>query len=286
MFFPNTFLGLGLMVAILALTAHEGLLRFILIQPREGKILRYQLVFGTSTPVILGLLFLLSFNSVDSKYMFGLFVIILCCLIFTILIISALYLEKYHSERSLLMAQLADAANMDPLTKIANRRKFFEDGYREYARSKRLDKPVWLLMIDIDFFKQVNDTVGHDMGDKALVAVSEAIKSSVRETDIVARLGGEEFVVLLADTDSSMKAIYRVTESIHDKVERIYIKGLTEEYGPLTVSIGVASTKNTSTLEDALKSADISLYQSKEDGRNTTTVSQIDLEGAHLVNNM
>jgi len=261
-------IGYTLVLGILAFTVESGLLRALLSPHIGGKFSRYQVVIGISIPVFLGYLFIKTIQVSDIQNAFGLFVITLCWLIFLLVGISAIYHEKLDHERRNMEKELIEAANVDPLTQLYNRRKFFKDGNREIKRSYRSKKFLWLMMIDIDYFKKVNDIAGHDTGDKALAAVAKAIKSSVRETDLVARIGGEEFAILLTDTDYTRDAAHRVAVSIRQIVEKIYIPGWTAKHGPLTVSIGVTSTRTASTIEQALKNADKSLYHAKNDGRN------------------
>jgi len=96
--------------------------------------------------------------------------------------------------------ELQRLANTDALTGLHNRRQFYELANQELARSRRTQAPVSLMMIDIDHFKQINDTYGHAMGDVVLQSLARTMKNSLREMDVIARLGGEEFVILLPQT--------------------------------------------------------------------------------------
>jgi diguanylate cyclase (GGDEF)-like protein len=157
----------------------------------------------------------------------------------------------------------------DSLTGLPNRRKFFSAGDHEIIRAHRLKSKLWVLMLDIDHFKKINDTAGHETGDNVLKEISQILKSSLREVDLIGRLGGEEFGVIL--TDIPQKGAARVAETIRSNIEKASIEGWTDIYGALTISIGCASVDNKSTLEQILKKADEALYYSKNKGRNQTT---------------
>ena len=162
---------------------------------------------------------------------------------------------------------LEQLARHDSLTGLLNRRYFFDLAEQELARALRHDRPLSLLMIDIDLFKQVNDTYGHAVGDKTLQKLSQIFSEIVREIDIVCRMGGEEFAILLPETGKE-EAI-EVAERLRLSVEKTEIP---MEHGlPLhfTISIGVASLKKQSDNIDTLLSrADNALYEAKRTGRN------------------
>lgn len=127
-------------------------------------------------------------------------------------------------------------------------------------------------MIDIDHFKQINDAYGHLFGDKAIRVIAETLKSKVRGQDLVARMGGEEFAVLLAETDLAGARI--VAEHIRRTIAacQIHRLGTHENIGDITVSIGVAANVKGNNLEDLMDQADKALFVSKRQGRNRTTV--------------
>lgn len=155
----------------------------------------------------------------------------------------------------------------DGLTGLYNRR-YFDAHYKAlFGKALEAAKPLSLMMLDIDFFKSVNDTYGHVVGDEILQQVSQRIMHNVRLTDLVARYGGEEFVLVLADSDifSSME----IGDRIRAAIEREPFK-ISAEEGQLakTISIGVACLKPEDTMESLLKRADKALYAAKETGRN------------------
>ncbi|MEH6725520.1 MAG: GGDEF domain-containing protein [Hyphomicrobiales bacterium] len=160
----------------------------------------------------------------------------------------------------------------DPLTLLPNRRKFFEVGEREMARRKRTGADLSVLMIDIDHFKNVNDTAGHAMGDHILQSLAKVLADSLRAIDLAGRLGGEEFAVLLPDTSSV--GAQRVAEKIRTNIEAMPIEEWTDIYGPITVSIGCAVADQNGGLTELLSMADDALYKAKEQGRNRVVISK------------
>ncbi|MCM5682890.1 GGDEF domain-containing protein [Schlegelella sp. S2-27] len=167
-------------------------------------------------------------------------------------------------------AQLAELARSDALTGLANRRHFDEAKELEFRRGQRLQQPLSLLVCDIDHFKLYNDTYGHARGDECLLAVAEAIRSSVRRAgDLVARIGGKEFAILLSATDEA--AALALAERILGSVRDAAIAHAGSDEGPfVTLSIGLAvSTSQRANDFDALfRAADAALYRAKAGGRN------------------
>lgn len=161
----------------------------------------------------------------------------------------------------------------DVLTGLYNRRGLFELGLVEFKKSQELDHPFSAIMIDIDHFKQVNDTYGHEVGDKVLQALAKRSKKCVRDIDIVGRYGGEEIVILLPETDLKLAIIIakRVLDAIASKP-----LSLAESYElDVTASLGVASMDaNTSSLEILLNRADQAMYVAKHNGRNRVKSSK------------
>ncbi len=158
------------------------------------------------------------------------------------------------------------AALIDQLTGVANRRSFFEVAELELARYARKPRPIALLLIDIDHFKLVNDNHGHAAGDAVIVSLARLLQDSVRSIDIVARLGGEEFVILLPSTSADMAE--RIAERIRRKVAALRVE---TEAGDIhcTVSIGVTEVgAGTEEVTKLLASADKALYAAKNAGRN------------------
>jgi diguanylate cyclase (GGDEF)-like protein len=173
----------------------------------------------------------------------------------------AIALEKVQ-----LYVQIQRLAITDELTHLYNRRGLFELGQREVERSRRLNRPLACLMIDIDHFKVVNDNYGHAVGDQVLCSLSKCLHDNVREIDIVGRFGGEEFVVLLAEME--VKTAVQVAERLRRIVAgSSLLKGQDEIR--VTISVGVSLLQPyDGGLYDLINRADIALYQSKKSGRN------------------
>jgi two-component system, cell cycle response regulator len=154
----------------------------------------------------------------------------------------------------------------DSLTGAYNRRYLMTHLERVLADPSARNKPLGCQMIDVDLFKPVNDTYGHDAGDEILKAIVQTMRTNVRNVDLVARLGGEEFVIIMPDTQEHFAE--QVAERIRDKISdtRVTLKSGAEI--AVTVSIGLAMRLPEDTAESLLKAADVALYQAKNGGRN------------------
>ncbi|MES2298627.1 MAG: diguanylate cyclase [Pseudomonadota bacterium] len=170
-----------------------------------------------------------------------------------------------HSE-----TQLQRAALFDPLTKIANRRHFDTFMEKEWQRAIRSKQPLSLVVIDVDHFKQYNDTLGHPAGDACLLQVAQAIAAhALRPTDMAARYGGEEFVLLFAETQA--KDALRLAEAIRTHVEELHMPHPRSSASQwITVSVGVATIRpgRRDEMSKLLIAADRAMYLAKECGRN------------------
>ena len=266
-------IGFMLALATLAKTANIGALRAILSPYIAGKIARLQIAAGYLMSTLLGFLLVRSLAN-ENETLFGVFVVAICWFLIIMVSISAVFQENIDHKRRTGERLLAHAAMNDQLTGLPNRRKFFEFGQHELDRAKRTGNSLWLLMLDIDHFKKINDTAGHAMGDRILKTVGEVLTNSIREIDLVSRIGGEEFVVMLIDTNRL--GAERVARNIRSNIEKTSIEGWTDTHGPVTTSVGCAATDGTLTLEQALKFADEALYQSKQNGRNQVSFSDQD----------
>lgn len=189
-------------------------------------------------------------------------------------LISLVYGLRLHRQLRTtydLEQHLERLASIDSLTGLPNRRSFFERSAIEVERNRRYGVPLALVMVDIDHFKRINDRYGHETGDRALVAVAEVLKSGLRQADFAARLGGEEFCLLLPETPP---------DAAQDVAERLRLALATapvavgEEALTITASFGVANLGLTAdSLEDCLARADAALYHAKAGGRNRVEVA-------------
>ena len=161
------------------------------------------------------------------------------------------------------MESIRQMAMRDSLTGVYNARTFFDLLQREMARNRRYKRPLSLLYLDIDNFKTINDSLGHQTGNSVLAAVAAALKESVRGMDIVARLGGDEFSVLLPETveSAARKTVTRVQENL--------IREAGRAPWTVTVSIGVVTYHRMDcTADDIIRQADDLMYQMKRSGKN------------------
>ena len=169
-------------------------------------------------------------------------------------------------ERINLYKKLQDLSINDSLTRVYNRRYFMERFLEEFQRSKKFNLNISFLMVDLDHFKNINDTYGHIVGDVILREAAKILKENIREIDFVARVGGEEFAVIL--TETSKEGAIMVANRIVEKVSSEKIKAF-DELVAATVSIGVATyPDNTSHQDMLIEIADRALYKAKESGRN------------------
>ncbi len=175
------------------------------------------------------------------------------------------------TERKRLEEELQEQAITDVLTGAFNRRRFIELAAYELKRAARLEIPPALAIIDIDHFKQVNDTYGHVVGDQVLQTFTRICQENIREMDVFARFGGDEFAMLLPSTDG--KQAYQIIERIRAAIaaKPALLDGKSV---PLTISAGIASAQNGTTLDDLVAHADRALYESKTRGRNFVTMDE------------
>ena len=164
-------------------------------------------------------------------------------------------------ERIHLMKELEEQATRDPLTNVYNRRYFNQVIEREIGRSKRYDHPIGFLMIDVDHFKHINDTYGHQTGDLVLKAVANLLIEQVRDTDLVVRYGGDEFLLVLIETNGEAeKVIQRIQEAIAGR-------NRTNEIVPFSVTLSIGSAhwspELNQTAEEILAEADRKMYEAK-----------------------
>ena len=172
------------------------------------------------------------------------------------------------TERKSMERQLRQLATMDDLTGTLNRRAFFAAAEQEMERAVRYGNAVSVVMFDLDHFKQVNDSHGHAVGDQALREAATALRASLRDVDILGRLGGEEFAALLPETP--LAGAVEVAERLRHAVSAIRIP-LDGDHPPLTLtaSLGVAERLTEEiTVDKVLARADLALYRAKADGRN------------------
>lgn len=162
------------------------------------------------------------------------------------------------------------ASTRDPLTELANRRLMMERMESEVAAGERMARPLSLILVDIDHFKQINDSLGHDAGDRVLIEMARALARELRAYDVCARWGGEEFMILLPDTPGA--GAMRVAQRLCRNLSALPYAGLPPDTR-VTVSIGVAEYQIGSSVRDLIKRADDALYDAKRAGRDTAMLA-------------
>jgi diguanylate cyclase (GGDEF)-like protein len=173
-------------------------------------------------------------------------------------------------EMAQLNEKLTVLANTDGLTGVLNRRRFVEIGNEALAAAQEQQQPLALVMLDIDFFKQVNDRYGHDAGDEVLRSVARLITVGKREGDSLGRLGGEEFALLLPKSDG--QGAYSVIDRIREQIAATFIHASGQQLS-ITFSAGVSQCNGSSSFEEMLRQADVLLYQAKKNGRNRVEIA-------------
>jgi diguanylate cyclase (GGDEF)-like protein len=167
--------------------------------------------------------------------------------------------------------RLHELSVTDGLTQLANHRHFQERLHEEFRRAQRYDDPLALILLDVDHFKQLNDTYGHQFGDEVLRAFADCLRRAVRETDFVARYGGEEFAVLLPKTHlgGALTVAERIARALH------HLR-LGQQRVAVTASLGISSypSRTVTTPEHLIRTADDALYRSKHEGRNKISLHQ------------
>ena len=177
------------------------------------------------------------------------------------------------SQQKELIQALHDIASYDSLTEIFNRGKLMEELEKELLRMKRYGKCFSVLMVDIDHFKLVNDLYGHQAGDEVLKALATECKNRIRKTDSIGRYGGEEFMIILPESDED--SAFHVAESIRKSIADLDFRS-NEDLIKITISIGIKTVyhnEDSLSVEYIIKCADSALYNAKRNGRNQTSAS-------------
>ena len=205
------------------------------------------------------------------EYFFALITILIAT---AVGLVSSVRLAKEFGVRDMHEAELERFATIDPLTNLNNRRHFLSLANNEFDRASRYEGALSVMMIDIDFFKKINDTWGHPVGDQVLQSLGEMLLTSVRDPDIVGRLGGEEFAIVLPQTDLAAARI--IAERIRESVEgSLSAETKAGERIRITVSVGVTEfSRLDESFEECFSRVDNLLYKAKDSGRNRVESGQ------------
>lgn len=171
-------------------------------------------------------------------------------------------------------ALLKNQATRDPLTSLYNRRYFEDEVTKQILKAKAAQSPYSVLMLDADFFKRVNDTYGHKVGDKVLIELASTTERALRDNDIVARYGGEEFVVFLPGINADQARA--VADRLRSSIASVVVYSDENQPVTFTVSIGVSSSEISDNIDTLIKTADEALYRAKQNGRNRVEVFSSD----------
>ncbi len=189
--------------------------------------------------------------------------------VFPLLLLYRYYIVSRYNKKLILMNSKLDALyKTDRLTGVFNRHMLDGEMERELARSVRYDSPFSVIILDIDHFKKVNDTYGHHVGDTVLVAISSLLAGNVRETDVVGRWGGEEFLIICPET--KIEGATRLAEKLRKKVEELRCESVKDS---VTASFGVARIVKGESSEELIRRADRALYKAKEISRNCVVIA-------------
>lgn len=179
--------------------------------------------------------------------------------------------DRYQNSLRELSEALRDSALHDSLTGLDNRRSLMERLREETERAIRKSAPYGLAILDVDRFKSINDRFGHEAGDKALCAISEVIRRSLREYDVCGRWGGEEFLVLLPET--TIEAAAQVVERIRTSMEQVQLQLSATDTPKVTASFGLTQYRLGESFSDTINRADSGLLKAKMEGRNRVVIT-------------
>ena len=263
--------------AILFSGAHRSFLRSILSPWIGGKVARVQIALGYVVPFLIGYCLALT-TANNPLQQFGLFCVLISAFITILVAFTAVIQESIDRSRRSAERRLLLVATLDSLTGLPNRRHFYDQAQWLLERVRRTGESLSVLIFDIDFFKQINDTYGHPTGDAVLERLAVEARSILRRQDFMARYGGEEFFILLPGTQ--LAGAVQLAEKLRAHIAATEFPGADR----VTISLGSAEYLANESLHDLVARVDVALYQAKRSGRNrvVAAVSQA-LSAANLV---
>jgi diguanylate cyclase (GGDEF)-like protein len=226
---------------------------FLTLKNTHARLLLIYIFSGMALLGVVNILFLVSSNQLNASFLFR-WVNPLAALLIAILLIQRMGVLQQNQ------------ASTDALTGLLNRRALYRILEREMERSNRYKKVFSLILFDLDNFKQINDTHGHLSGDHALRGVSDLVRKSIRQTDSMGRWGGEEFLLILPETDAEAAGMFA------ERMRKLMAEYQFGKVENVTASFGVTSYRVEQTLEEMLHAADHAMYQAKRNGRNQVAV--------------
>ncbi|HJV87412.1 MAG TPA: biofilm regulation diguanylate cyclase SiaD [Noviherbaspirillum sp.] len=181
--------------------------------------------------------------------------------------------DRYQSMMRDLNEALKEASTKDPLTGIGNRRLLMDRLKAEAARAERMERPLTIALADVDHFKTINDSYGHEAGDKALIEIAGAIKSGVRDYDICGRWGGEEFLVIMPEIGAAEGVL--VVERMRNAIAALELD-IVAGSAPVEISatFGIAERRPGESISDTIRRADTAMLQAKREGRNRYRIAE------------
>jgi diguanylate cyclase (GGDEF)-like protein len=268
---PVTIVGtLSASLGILLSTAHRGMLSGLLSPWPAGQLARMQIGILTGAYFLLGFIICHLHVNAQPKY-FAVETILMSFVVVIVIGYSANIYERFDRGRRQAEHDREEAANRDFLTGFRNRRSFFAEAEKFWARENSQTSPVSALMIDIDYFKAINDGFGHEAGDSILRWIGSFLPPKLGSSAVLARIGGEEFAVLLPGVE--LKNARFLAETIRCQIAEADLGEIVPGLDRITASIGVATgSRKTHGVRRLLAEADAALYRAKDAGRNRTEV--------------
>ncbi len=253
----------GLMVgtAIMLSGAHRSVLRSVLSPWVGGKVARIQIMLGYIVPFLVGYCLVMTIAN-NPLQQFGLFCVLISAFISMLVAFTAVLQEDIDHSRRSAERRLILAATHDVLTNLPNRRRFYDHSQWLLERVRRTKESLSVLMLDIDFFKHINDTHGHPVGDAVLQQLAQSARHMLRKQDFMARYGGEEFIVIMPGTDREGAKL--LGEKLRAHVASLDFPNI----GQVTISVGCAEYVPEEPMSELVARADAALYQAKRLGRN------------------